>query len=118
MSGAEDWWLGWPAELARAEQGWSEGNAGLARVCCRRAAGMALKAWLAQRPGVDWGTNFMHHIGALADDASAPPEAREAAWRLAARPAPEAGFTVPTPTPLTPMADARVIIEWVRAGLA
>ncbi len=105
-------------ELAGAERGWAEGNAGLARVGSRRAAGMALAGWLAVAPRAGYGTNFMHHLRAMADDTEIDPPLREAAWRLAARPVPEGGWIVPPPHPLTPMMDARTIIDWCAARLA
>ncbi|MEZ4464114.1 MAG: TrmH family RNA methyltransferase [bacterium] len=71
-------------ELALAQAAWQGGNAGKGRVASRRAAGMALKAWLAQQPRAHYGKNFMHHLNALADDEGMPQAEREAAWRLAA----------------------------------
>lgn len=101
------------SELSRAESAWTEGNAGMSRVCCRRAAGMVIRAWLAEAPRPGYGTNFMHHLRGLADDASHPAGAREAAWRLAARPKPEAGWAVPIGPTLTPMDDARAVIDYL-----
>ncbi|MEZ4471650.1 MAG: tRNA (cytidine(34)-2'-O)-methyltransferase [bacterium] len=104
-------------ELALAQAAWQGGNAGKGRVASRRAAGMALKAWLAQQPRAHYGKNFMHHLNALADDEGVPQAEREAAWRLAARPRPEGGFAVPIPERLTPMEDAALIIAYCRAAL-
>lgn len=106
------------AELADAAESWSAGNAGRGRVCARRAAGMALKAWLEVDPRPGYGTSFMHHLGALADDESVEVAAREAAWRLAARQPPAAGFAAPLPERLTPMHDAELIRDWCAARLA
>lgn len=115
---AASWLAQIAAELAGADAAWGEGNAGRGRVGARRAAGMGLKAWLARGPRADYGTSFMHHLNALADDGERPVAVREAAWRLAARPVPEGGFQRAPAPALTPMADAREIIAWVEAELA
>ncbi len=104
-------------ELAGADEAWRSGNAGRGRVGARRAAGMALKAWLCLQPRDGYGTSFMHHLGALADDESVAYGAREAAWRLCARPVPEAGFQLALPAGLTPLDDARTIIDLISAEL-
>lgn len=105
------------AELAAARDAWAAGNAGRGRVGARRAAGMALKAWLATGEGdaAAYRTSFMHHLEALADDAERPIAVREAAWRLAARKVPAGGFTAPLPEKLTPAHDAELIIGWCTA---
>lgn len=106
-------------EILGGDAAWAEGNAGKGRVCSRRAAGMALKAWLALHPQEAYGRSFMHHLNALADDEQIDaPAVREAAWRLAARKRPEAGFQVAIAAKLTPMDDARLIMAWCRAQVA
>jgi len=100
-------------EMAGADAAWASGNAGRGRVGARRAAGMALAARLALEPLPEYGTSFMHHLNALADDSGAPPALREAAWRLSARPMPPHGFEVAPAPGLTPMTDARTIVAWV-----
>ncbi len=57
-----------------------------------------------------FGTNFMHHLGGLADDVETSTAVREAAWRLAARGVPKGGFLHPLPSPLEPGTDAAAII--------
>lgn len=109
----ESWMMQADAELAGATEAWQSGNAGRGRVGSRRAAGMGLKAWLATAPREGYGTSFMHHLAALADDEAAPVAIREAAARLSARERPAAGWQASPPDPLTPMADARLIITWV-----
>ncbi len=109
-------WTQIAGELAGADASWASGNAGRGRVGARRAAGMALAARLTLEPRPAYGTSFMHHLNALADDAEAPVALREAAWRLSARPIPPQGFEVSLPPGLTPMADARAIVEWVAAA--
>jgi hypothetical protein len=111
----ERWLVDAEAELANAERAWATGNAGMGRVSSRRAAGMALKAWLGAAPREGYGQSYMHHLNALADDSSFEASPREAAWRLCARPRPEAGFVVDTAPGLTPMLDARLLMDWARA---
>lgn len=115
---AAAWWAQIEPELAGADAAWSSGNAGKGRVGARRAAGMGLKAWLSLAPNEAYGTSFMHHLNALADDTAQAPAVRESAWRLAARPTPEGGFQVPLPPGLTPMADARAIIAWAEVEVS
>lgn len=100
-------------ELADSHAAWRAGNAGRARVSARRSAGMAIRVWIQRGSPTGFGTNFMHHLNALADLDAAPLAVREAAWRLAARAAPAEGFQAPLPEPLTPAADAQQIIDWV-----
>ena len=109
----ESWMAQIDPELAVATHAWATGNAGKGRVGSRRAAGMALKAWLCLQSRQDYGTSFMHHLNAMADDPGPPTAVREAAWRLAARPVPEGGFQAAMDPALTPMLDARTIITWV-----
>ena len=51
------------SEAADSEASWAARNAGRARVTARRAAGMAIRAWL--MAGDVSGTNFMHIWPAL-----------------------------------------------------
>lgn len=117
MSESDDWMRQAAAELDGAHAAWEQGNAGRGRVGARRAAGMAIKARLAVAPRAGYGTNFMHHLGALADDEAVEVAVREAAWRLAARKPPEHGFVVALPERLTPMHDVDVIMAWCKAGI-
>lgn len=114
---AQPWFDQVGPELAGAEVAWREGNAGKGRVGARRAAGMGLKGWLTVAPQPGYGTSFMHHLNAAADDAALPAGVREAAWRLSARPVPEGGFSQPLAPGLTPMVDARTIVEWAVAAV-
>lgn len=104
-------------ELRGANLAWREGNAGRGRVGSRRAAGMALRAWLLTAPREPYGTSFMHHLGGAADDPDLPQDVREAAWRLCARPVPEGGFQIAPPEGLTPMSDAERVIAFVAERL-
>lgn len=113
-----DWLAQADQEILGGDAAWAEGNAGKGRVCSRRAAGMAIKAWLAATPRENYGRSFMHHLNALADDEAVESIAiREAAARLSARKRPAEGYQVPLPEGLTPMHDARSIMDWCRAQL-
>ena len=105
------------SEAADSEASWAARNAGRARVTARRAAGMAIRAWLMAQGDVKYGTNFLHHLAGVADDERHPTPLRESAWRLAARGKPEGGFEAPLPDPLVPATDARSIIAWARSEL-
>ncbi len=105
-------------ELAIAHDSWRQGNAGMGRVASRRAAGFAIRGLIEARELTGYGTNFMHHLGALADDESAPIGIRESAHRLAARKVPPEGFVTPfVRGKSTPMEDVDNIMEWVLAQL-
>ena len=115
MQSYEEWMTDARRELTGATDWWRQGNAGRGRVGARRAAGMAFKARLIREPRPGYGTSFMHHLNAAADDVSLPVPLREAAWRLAARPTPESGWEIPLPEGLTPMADAQTALDWAAA---
>ena len=114
MTEQEDWMSRSDSEIEGAASAWRAGNAGRGRVGARRAAGMAIKGRLSLEARADYGTTFMHHLNALADDGGVEAGVREAAWRLAARPAPEGGWQVPIARGLTPMDDAEVVRGWCR----
>ncbi len=99
-------------ELHNAAEWWKQGNVGRGKVGSRRGAGMALRYWLQGRSAGPYGTSFMHHLNAAADDAELPEAVRFSAWRLAARKPPENGWPVPVAPGLTPMMDAQLILEW------
>jgi hypothetical protein len=93
-------------ELARARQALAEGNAGMARVCARRAAGEAIAALERARPGCSYGMNAMVRLDGLAGDAAVPVPVREAATRLRAK----RGEEGERPESDNPLADAELII--------
>jgi hypothetical protein len=94
-------------EFAVAGEAKAVGNAGLARVCARRAAGAAIAFWLQNNHRPGWKADAMSRIRHLEADDSFPPEVREAAMRLAARVTEQ--FTSPFPT--DPVQDSKVIIR-------
>ena len=118
MSEESGWQQTVQKELAVAHHAWREGNAGMGRVASRRAAGFAVRAWVEAKQIEGYGTNFMHHLGALADNEEAPIGVRESAHRLAARKVPSEGFVMPFERgKTTPMDDVENITQWVIAEL-
>jgi hypothetical protein len=88
------------AELAQARAAQQAGNAGQARVCARRAAAMAIRAWSGQSGDALKQLTFL-------EAASAQPEAvRAAARRLATKV--DADHTLPFTE--DPLEDARLIM--------
>lgn len=98
-------------ELATAEAALQAGNHGKARVCARRAVGLATEAWLEQhdRP---WLGDAMEYLRRIQNDASFPASVREAAERLTTSVPKqhEAPFTA------DPIGDANLIIAHLTAG--
>ena len=69
-------------ELAQAQKAQASGNMGRARVCARRAAGIAIREWYKRRAGSGWHGDALKQLQRLQADALAPEKAREAARRL------------------------------------
>jgi hypothetical protein len=92
-------------ELAIGREARRIGNKGKARVCARRAAGLAIGFWLRDRPG--WGTDAISKLRHLHDEASVPLAVREAALRLTTRVAED--FSLPFTH--DPLEDARCIVS-------
>jgi hypothetical protein len=70
------------AELTSARAAQAAGNPGRARVCARRAAGWAVRAWYQQREGPGWTGDALKQLRRLAGDAAVPEAVRAAAARL------------------------------------
>ncbi len=87
-------------ELDHARAAQQKGNAGMARVCARRAAGIALRKSQGKRGSA------VEHLRALAKDASAPESIRQAAERLGATV--QKDHTVPFDE--NPIQDAELIV--------
>ncbi|MBL0174414.1 MAG: hypothetical protein IPP94_03950 [Ignavibacteria bacterium] len=99
------------AEIARARRALEEGNPGMARVCCRRAAGEALHALAEALPGqASYGNNAMIRLEGLSKEPSAPETVRAAALRLRSKQH-EEGMR---PVSQEPLDDLNVILAWVR----
>ena len=86
-------------------------NPGRARVCARRAAGWAIRAWYQQREGPGWGGDAMKQLHRLRADPAVPPALRAAAERLTTMVDPDHRL----PFADDPLEDARGIVEWVTA---
>ncbi len=94
-------------EFAQAREAYASRDARGGLAGCRRAAGVALNAWLAGLDALpaEYGRTYMEHLAALTTDASAPEPVREAAVLL--RTTPLAGGEI---VPLrTAGAEARVL---------
>ncbi|MEA4909141.1 MAG: hypothetical protein VB089_16080 [Anaerolineaceae bacterium] len=93
-------------EMKRADMARAQGNEGLARVCARRAAGTAIRAYLAARQIDHPATNAFELILFLRDMPGIPPELRSIAGSLSTRVTEE--FTLPLEADL--LAETRVLI--------
>lgn len=69
-------------ELARAQTARQNGNLGRARVCARRAAGIAIREWYQRRAGSGWQGDALKQLQRLQADRLAPENVRAAARRL------------------------------------
>lgn len=95
-------------ELAVGGRAAAASNPGRARVCARRAAGLAIKAWYQAREGEAWGGDAMKQLARLRADETAPTAARAAAERLSTR----VDHDHRLPFSEAALDDARLIIEW------
>ncbi len=95
------------AEFEKAEQARARGNEGQARVCARRAAGIAAREYLS-RGGMRPRTSSAYDVlRLLADDPSVPTNVKEAALRLTLRVDEE--FRLPPGIDL--LAEARMVCK-------
>lgn len=97
-------------ELRQGEKAELEGNSGRARVCARRAVGIALEEHYA-RMGKDPGKDSMKLLAQFSGESKIPDDVREAALRLQQRVGRD--FTSAAKDPLN---DARLIINFVVAS--
>ncbi len=102
------------SELDRAAKALAEKNDGLARVCCRRAAGAAIRRWLSNQPAPPaWGTAAIAQLRSIAESrpagevGSVPAAVRRAAARLSTTVAKD--HTLPFDD--SPVDDARIIAD-------
>lgn len=96
-------------ELQRALAAQAAGNAGQARVCARRAAGLAIRAYYQQRDGAGWGGDALAQLKRLQADEFVPERVRAAAARLATT----VDFDHSLPFTEDPIEDAWGIIGFV-----
>src|SRR5512142_3365904 len=73
------------AEFEKAEQARARGNEGQARVCARRAAGIAARAYLTRRGTPPRTSSAYDVLQLLAEDPSVPTNVKESALRLILR---------------------------------
>lgn len=97
-------------ELALGRAAQAAGNAGRARVCARRAAGLAIKAWYQARDGSQWGGDAMTQLKRLQAEPLAPEPVRAAAARLTTK----VDFDHALPFTDDPLTDAGLIIAYVQ----
>lgn len=111
---AVEWLAAAETELAHAEAALARRAARPGVTHARRAAGMAWNAVLIAKPDDPAGRSYMEHVVALSENATLPPEIRQAAQRLRATPAmPPALITLGRPD-LAPVQAARAIIDHAR----
>ena len=84
-------------------------NPGQARVCARRAAGWAVRAWYQQREGPNWTGDALKQLHRLRADPAVPEALRAAAERLGTKVDHEHQLPFDNP----PLDDADLIIAWV-----
>ncbi len=95
-------------ELARAQTALEAKNEGKVRVCCRRAAGVAIRHWLANQPEPPaWGRSAIVQLKVISGVESLPAPVRNAAARLTTSVAKD--HTVPFDE--SPIDDALIIIK-------
>ena len=102
---AREWIQAGLAELRRATESFEQRNLRGGHAGALRAAGMALNGALIVQPNERWGRSYVDHVRALAQDESAPAEAREAARTLLDAPAPGG----PVVLLRTPSTDSRFL---------
>jgi HEPN domain-containing protein len=100
-------------ELQRARDALEVGNDGRARTAARRAAGNALTALKQRLQDRNYGDDVMRQLRNLMDDATVPPDVREAAEHLQARVTEE--FTSVFSS--DPVEDAVTILNYVKKSL-
>ena len=93
------------AEIAQAEE-----NPGRARVCARRAAGLAIRAHYQRQDGPGWTGDAMKQLVRLRADQDVPLKVRQAAVRLTTK----VDLDHPLPFDDDPVEDARKIIHYVQ----
>ena len=100
-------------EFAAAEVAWTQGNAGKARVCARRAVALAVEAWLARSTDAFRRGDAMEHLRRIQQQKAFPMAVRQAAERLttAVTKRHEAPFTS------DPIGDARLIVGHLAAAV-
>ena len=94
-------------EFTTADRALAAGNEGMARVCARRVAGIAIAFWLEQSPDKSWGIDAMSRLRHLHMELSVPADVRDAARNLTAK---VTGQFSSSP-PADAISDSRVIVN-------
>lgn len=100
-------------EIERARDAERRNNAGRARTCARRIAGIALRQIQNQFPQLQLSSDYITALHAVKKSDSVPARVAEAAARLQQRIS--ENFTSPSTDPL---GDALIIVEFVQQKLA
>jgi len=96
-------------EFDRAEQARTKGNEGQARVCARRAAGIAIRHYLTRQGTHIPSTSSYDLLNLLKEDSLLPPDLKLATDHLTLRVTEE--FKLPVEADL--IAEARLLCEWL-----
>ena len=100
-------------ELAAAEVAWTQGNAGKARVCARRAVALAAAAWWARSGRSLRHGDALEHLRRIQQQEAFPSVIRQAAERLTT------AVTKRHDAPFTsdPIGDARLIVGYLAVAV-
>ncbi len=93
-------------ELATGNTALRSGNAGMARVCARRAAGAAIAFWLQRNPR-NWKRDVMSLLHAASMNDEVPSLVRDACMRLEAR----INVNFQSPFSTNPLDDSSIIVS-------
>ena len=96
------------AELKHGEHAKEIGNIGQARVCVRRACGMAIEHWLEFHPNRNYGASAITMLVKLQEDHTIPKDIRDAAKRLTKK----VDNNFETGIEEDPLKDGEMIIEY------
>ena len=109
-----DWQAQIEAEFEKAEQARARGNEGQARVCARRAAGIAIREYLTHRGVRPPSVSAYDLLNFLKEDPDLPPDLKRIADHLTLRVTEE--FKLPVNADL--VAEARTFCENLLQGTA
>jgi len=99
-------------EIERGREAERIGNAGMARTCARRAAGIAIRELESRLKGKNDSKDLIQELRWVAEERGFPREVQQAAYRLQQRLNPD--FTSLSKDPLF---DAEIIVRFVRDEL-
>jgi hypothetical protein len=96
------------SELKNGIEAKEAGNIGQARVCARRACGMAIEHWLEFHPNRNYGASAITMLTKVQEDPSIPKDIRDAAERLTKK----VDSNFETGVTEDPLKDGETIIEF------